>query len=110
MSERGEVCYVGRVISAEGYKMNPKDLEAVKALKHKMPTTVQEVRKLMGFLSYYRPYIPDFSRTAKPLYKLLAKPKQKNKQKKRGLAVNLLSYHYPTQSSGQKSTKKYKTK
>ena len=67
-----KVCYVGRVISAEGYKMNPKEVEAVQALKHETPTTVQDVRKLMGFLSYYRPYIPDFSRTAKPLYKLLA--------------------------------------
>jgi len=51
---RSEVCYVGRVISAEGYKMNPKEGEAVQALKHETPTIVREVRKLMGFLSYYR--------------------------------------------------------
>ena len=81
-----EVCYVGRVISEEGYKMNPREVEAVQALRHETPTTVREVRKLMGFLSYYRSYIPDFSRTAKPLYELLAKPKtgQKNTQKKKG--------------------------
>lgn len=81
-----EVCYVGRVISAEGYKMNPKEVEAVQALKHETPSTVREVRKLMGFLSYYRTYVQDFSRTAKPLYDLLAKPKceQKQSQKKKG--------------------------
>lgn len=63
-----EVCYVGRVISEAGYKMNPKGVAA-----------------LMGFLSYYRPYISDFSRIAKPLYELLAKPKseQKSNQKKK---------------------------
>lgn len=77
---------MGRVVSAEGYKMNPKEVEAVQALKHETPTTVREVRKLLGFLSYYRPYIADFSRTAKPLYELLAKPKsgQKHCQKKKG--------------------------
>lgn len=48
---KSEVCYVGRVISAEGYKMNPKEVEEVQVLKHETPTTVQEVRKLTGFLS-----------------------------------------------------------
>ncbi|XP_037643835.1 uncharacterized protein LOC119498836 [Sebastes umbrosus] len=85
---KSEVCYVGRVISAEGYKMNPKEVEVVQALKHETPTTVREVRKLMGFLSYYRSYVPDFPRTAKLLYELLAKPKseQKQGQKKKGVS------------------------
>lgn len=80
-----EVCYVGRVVSAEGYKMNPKKAKAVQALRHETPATVREVRKLMGFLSYYQPYITEFSRTVKPLYELLAKPKseQKRDQKKK---------------------------
>lgn len=83
---KGEVCYVGRIVSAEGYKMNPKEVEAVQELKHVSPTTVREVRKLMGLLSYYRTYIPDFSRVARPLYELLAKPKSelKQSQKKKG--------------------------
>ncbi|KAL7842136.1 hypothetical protein SRHO_G00238250 [Serrasalmus rhombeus] len=81
-----EVCYVGRIISAEGYRMNPKEVEAVQALKQETPATVREVRKLMGFLSYYRSYIADFSRIAKPLYELLAKPKSELRQtpKKKG--------------------------
>ena len=85
---KSEVCYVGRVVSAEGYKMNPKDVEAVKELKHETPTTVREMRKLMGFLGYYRSYIPDFSRIAKPLYELLANPKSemKQSQKKKGIS------------------------
>lgn len=40
----------------------------------------------MGFRSYYKAYIPDFSRVARPLYELLAKPKSelKQSQKKKG--------------------------
>ncbi len=62
-----EVCYVGRIISEHGYSMNPKEIEAVQAFKWEMPSTVREVRKLMGFLGYYRSYIADFAKTAKPL-------------------------------------------
>lgn len=48
---------MGRIISAEGYNMNPKEVESVQALKNERPSTMREVRKLMGFLSYYRSYI-----------------------------------------------------
>lgn len=63
--------YVGRLVSAEGIRIDPKDLEAVKSLKTKTPQTVGDVRHLLGFLSYYRSYIQDFSRIAKPIYELL---------------------------------------
>ncbi|KAJ8008368.1 hypothetical protein DPEC_G00104100 [Dallia pectoralis] len=68
---RKEVRYVGRLVSAEGVRIDPKDLEAVRALKDKAPQTVGDVRQLLGFLSYYRTYVQDFSRVAKPLYDLL---------------------------------------
>ncbi|KAI5109307.1 hypothetical protein C0J45_0704, partial [Silurus meridionalis] len=63
--------YVGRLVSAEGIRIDPRDLEAVKTLTSKTPQTVGEVRKLTGFLGYYRSYIQDFSRIAKPIYELL---------------------------------------
>ncbi|KAL0185286.1 hypothetical protein M9458_002856, partial [Cirrhinus mrigala] len=68
---RKEVRYVGRLVSAEGVKVDPKDIEAVQALKHRRPQTVGDVRQLLGFLSCYRTYVQDFSRIAKPLYDLL---------------------------------------
>ncbi|RXN31420.1 Retrovirus-related Pol poly from transposon [Labeo rohita] len=72
---RSEVRYVGRLVSAEGVRIDPKDLEAVRSLTNKTPHTVGDVRRLLGFLSYYRAFIQDFSRVAKPLYELLqAKP------------------------------------
>uniref|UniRef100_A0A3B3YDY6 Gypsy retrotransposon integrase-like protein 1 n=1 Tax=Poecilia mexicana TaxID=48701 RepID=A0A3B3YDY6_9TELE len=66
-----EVRYLGRLVSAEGVRVDPQDIQAVVSLKEKRPTTVGEVRQLLGFLSYYRTYIQDFSRIAKPLYELL---------------------------------------
>ncbi len=66
-----EVRYVGRLVSAEGVRIDPKDLEAVYALKNEPPTTVGDVRRIVGFLSYYRSCIQDFSRLAKPIYELL---------------------------------------
>ncbi|KAI3375565.1 hypothetical protein L3Q82_003895 [Scortum barcoo] len=66
-----EVRYVGRLVSAEGVRVDPKDLEAVLALKSKTPQTVGDLRGVLGFLGYYRSYIQDFSKIAKPLYELL---------------------------------------
>ena len=66
-----EVSYLGRVISKDGYKMDPKNVEAVVALKELKPKTLGEVRRLVGLLSVYRRFVPNFSRVAKPLYELL---------------------------------------
>lgn len=68
---RQEIRYVGRIVSADGVKIDPRDLEAVQTLTSKTPQTVGDVRKLTGFLGYYRSYIQDFSRIAKPIYELL---------------------------------------
>lgn len=63
--------YVGRRVSAEGVRIDPKDLEAVVSLKTKTPQTVGDIRRILGFLSYYRSYIKDFSRVARTLYEVL---------------------------------------
>lgn len=62
---------VGHLVSAKGVNIDPKDLEAVYALKDKTPATVRDVRGIIGFLSYYRSYTQDFSKVAKPIYELL---------------------------------------
>uniref|UniRef100_A0A8C6LSZ5 Gypsy retrotransposon integrase-like protein 1 n=2 Tax=Nothobranchius TaxID=28779 RepID=A0A8C6LSZ5_NOTFU len=69
-----QIRYIGRVVSGEGIQLDPKDLEAVLALKDKKPRTVGEVRTLLGFLSYYRSFIQDFSRLARPLFEILQSP------------------------------------
>lgn len=74
-----EVRYLGQLVSGEGVKIDPQDLAAVIALKEKEPHTVGEVKSLLGFLGYYRSFIHDFSRVAKPLFELLQKPNETGK-------------------------------
>lgn len=69
---RRKVRYLGKIVSEEGYTMDPAEIAPVQAMKEKRPTTVGELRKILGFVSYYRPYIQNFSRRAKPLYELLS--------------------------------------
>lgn len=80
---RREVRYVGRLVSAEGVRIDPKDLEVVYALKNEAPATVGDVRRVMGFLSYYRSYVQDFSKLATPIYELL-QPKRNREEQPQG--------------------------
>ena len=60
-----EVTYLGRVISKDGVRPNPKKLEAVE--KFSVPATPKFQE------SYYRRHIPQFAKIAKPLTSLLKK-------------------------------------
>lgn len=51
--------------------MDPAEIAPVQALKEQPPNTLGELSRILGFLNYYRAYIPDFSKVVKPLYKLL---------------------------------------
>lgn len=84
-----KVRFLGRLVSGEGYTMDPSEVAPVKALKERRPATVGDLRKMLGFLSYYRTYIANFSRLAKPLYQLLSLPPEEtspeeSKRKRRG--------------------------
>jgi hypothetical protein len=39
----------------------------------KPPTSVHQIRSFLGLARYYRRFIPDFSRVAKPMTELLKK-------------------------------------
>ncbi|KAJ8004171.1 hypothetical protein DPEC_G00156010 [Dallia pectoralis] len=67
-----------QVGAGEGYTMDTAEMAPVQALKEKTPSTVGDVRQILGFLSYYRPFIPKFSCVAHPLYKLLTIPNPEN--------------------------------
>lgn len=72
------VRYLGCRVSREGYQM---DREAILKLKEERPNTVGQVRKLTGFLGYYRKYIQNYARRVKPLYDLLQNSCDKNSRK-----------------------------
>ena len=64
-----QINYLGHVVSTEGVSTDPEKIKA--AAERPQPTTVTEVRSFLGFVSYYRRFIPNFSKVAKPLNKLL---------------------------------------
>ena len=66
-----EVRFLGRIVSGDGYRMDPESVKAVEKLKEKLPKTVGEVRQLAGILSYYRRCIRNFAKIAKPIYDIL---------------------------------------
>ncbi|CAG9133440.1 unnamed protein product [Plutella xylostella] len=68
---RKEVAYLGHVISDEGVKPNPDKIKAV--AEFPIPESPKDIKSFLGLVSYYRRFIPDFSKTAKPLTSLLKK-------------------------------------
>ncbi|XP_029675230.1 uncharacterized protein LOC115242829 [Formica exsecta] len=64
-----EVTYLGHVISKDGVKPDPKKLEAVQRFPR--PKTPQNIKQFLGLAGYYRRFIPNFSKFAKPLTNLL---------------------------------------
>ena len=66
-----EVSFLGRVISQDGYQIDPKATNAVTAMKNLQPRTVGEVRRLMGLLGVYRRHVKNFAQIARPIYDLL---------------------------------------
>ena len=71
-----EVSFLGRIVSKDSYRVNPSGIAAVTSLAEKKPSTVGEVRQLVGFLGYYRRYTPDFATIAKQMYELSNKTKE----------------------------------
>ncbi|KAK3726383.1 hypothetical protein QZH41_005098 [Actinostola sp. cb2023] len=82
-----KVNYLGHVVSAEGIETDPAKTEVV--ANWTVPKTLKEVRSFLGFASYYRRFVPEFAKTAKPLHALVAKLSEGGKVgRRRNKAIN----------------------
>ena len=75
-----EVTYLGHVVSQEGIRTDPSKIEAV--LNWPEPKTVKEVRKFLGFTSYYRRFVKGYASIVRPLNDLLIGHPTNKKAKK----------------------------
>jgi len=66
-----KVPFLGHVLSDEGISVDPTKVQEV--LDWKAPTSVHEVRSFLGLAGYYRRFIQDFSKIAKPMTRFLHK-------------------------------------
>ena len=66
-----EMELLGHIVSGEGIKPTPKKVEAITALLP--PTSVTEVRGFLGMTGWYRRFIRDYARIARPLSDLTKK-------------------------------------
>lgn len=63
--------YLGHIISKDGMKANPKKIEVIK--NYPRPLTIKKIQSFLGLCSYFRRYVKDFSKIARPLTSLLKK-------------------------------------
>jgi hypothetical protein len=63
--------FLDHTISEGGIVVDPNKVQEV--MNWKPPTIVRQIRCFLGLAGYYRRFIPDFSRVAKPMTELLKK-------------------------------------
>ena len=76
-----QINYLRHVVGQEGVATDPDKIKAV--TEWPRPTTVTEVISFLGFVSYYRRFIPNFSKVAKPLNTFLQNLEGTSNQKKK---------------------------
>jgi hypothetical protein len=63
--------FLGHTISKDGISVDPSKVQEV--MDWKPPKSVHQIRSFLGLAGYYRRFILDFSRIAKPMTELLKK-------------------------------------
>ncbi|XP_016681388.1 uncharacterized mitochondrial protein AtMg00860-like [Gossypium hirsutum] len=66
-----EIIEVGHVVSVEGVRVDPKNIEAI--LEWRSLRSVTKVRSFLGLTSYYRKFVEGTTTIATPLTKLIQK-------------------------------------
>lgn len=85
---RKEVAYLGHTISADGVRPDPNKIKAI--TEFPVPRSPTNIKQFLGLVGYYRRFIPQFSKIAKPLTDLLKKDRRFYWETTHTLAFNQL--------------------
>ncbi|GJP60468.1 hypothetical protein CLOP_g17684 [Closterium sp. NIES-67] len=66
-----KVQFLGHIISAQGFHVDPKKIEAV--CMWRTPENVKELQQFLGFANYYNKFVPKYAKITAPLTNLLKK-------------------------------------
>ena len=83
-----KVHFLGHILSKNGIFVYPTKVQEV--MDWKAPTSVHEVQSFLGLAGYYRRFILDFSKIAKPMTRLLQKNEKFNQTPKCEAAFHTL--------------------
>jgi len=86
-----ETEYLGFLIETEGIKVDP--IKTATIWEWAKPTKVKEIQRFTGFCNFYRRFIEEFSRKARPLYQLTRKDKKWEWGKKEDEAFDEIRTH-----------------
>jgi hypothetical protein len=89
-----KIKFLGHTISQDGISVDPEKVQEV--MDWKPPTIVRQIQSFLGLAGYYRRFIPDFSRIAKPMTELLKKGVKYDWSQKCGDAFLTLRQHLTT--------------
>jgi hypothetical protein len=80
--------FLGHIVGKDGLQPEVKKVEKIKNMKR--PGSVTEVRSFLGLCSYYRKFMKDFSKIAKPLFNLVKKDNKFKWEKEQQKAFDIL--------------------
>ncbi|GES79037.1 enzymatic polyprotein, putative [Rhizophagus clarus] len=63
--------FLGHIVGRDGLKPEEKKIEKIRNMER--PRNIREIRSFLGLCSYYRKFVKDFSRIAKPISNLVRK-------------------------------------
>ena len=76
---KSRISYLGHIVSSRGIETDPRKVEAVKTWA--IPKMVTYVRSFLGFTTYYRRFIKNYAKVAKPLNALISGENASKKKK-----------------------------
>ena len=66
-----EVGFLGVIIGEDGVRMEKEKIQGV--VEWPVPKSVKDVQKFLGLANYYKQFVKDFAKIAKPLHKIMRK-------------------------------------